>query len=404
MRVRQQLHRPELFQQLTISAQSVHIRLALTPESAESDNWIARSFIADVFPQVWLDNSDNLLFEDSSTQYRPPEFLHEYPGQALFLARFAPTQQVIDWLAHPGACELTWFDDRLGQGSRVKHFSMPELHDEVFGARVFSGKPDGFAMLPWPHNVYKCNLKNTNTYHDGDYQTLYAMRQPHFDNLREARAKLIHGYVNGLQSYQDTDTIAIRFIDADGWIHAAQFSNTRVDVTVRGLRIFPGRVILKGDGVTDERQVIGPQAITFDLHGAPPPNLNVILANDREELDRAWRTRWPSPFDPPASHVLDSMEIDGVSPLALPPITNPAEDRRSPVRQSTGMGISGKDGKAQPQRRLRAAKETQDAMRPPVNVRVLRVVVASPGDVKKERESVPHVLEELNRGLARQLG
>ena len=34
------------------------------------------------------------------------------------------------------------------------------------------------------------------------------------------------------------------------------------------------------------------------------------------------------------------------------------------------------------------------------SVHVLRIIVASPGDVQAERDALPAVLEELNRGIA----
>ena len=37
-----------------------------------------------------------------------------------------------------------------------------------------------------------------------------------------------------------------------------------------------------------------------------------------------------------------------------------------------------------------------------MDLRVLRVVVASPGDVKAEREIVPKVIEEVNRNFGRE--
>ena len=38
------------------------------------------------------------------------------------------------------------------------------------------------------------------------------------------------------------------------------------------------------------------------------------------------------------------------------------------------------------------------------DVRILRVLVASPGDVQAEREAVPKVVEGLNRGIAADRG
>jgi hypothetical protein len=40
----------------------------------------------------------------------------------------------------------------------------------------------------------------------------------------------------------------------------------------------------------------------------------------------------------------------------------------------------------------------------PEQVRVLRVVVASPGDVQSERDSLPEVIDELNKSTAADRG
>lgn len=406
MHVQSQTRLSELLHLLHTTVRFVHIRLALTTVPRNSSNWIARSLIVDAFPKVWLDSLDDFFGDDSPSTYVPPRFLYEYPGRALFFAQFIPIDQMIGWFTHTDVCELLEFDSRPGYRSRVERFSMPEVHEEVQGTRIVSGKPDGFATLPWPRNLYQLQLMGQNGYRDGDYDTLYAMGQPHFENLREARAKLIHDVAQGNQLHQDSDAIAIRMIDADGWIHKFQVSNTRVDVMVRGLRIFPGVVILKGTGIADQEQrVMGPKKVSFGLNASPPPDLRVILANEREELDRAWRTQWPAPFDPPAAHVLDLVDTTESADTALPDVTQTeAEPAVVPDTPNPAVKSGVRSRKAQrkrvPSTKTNASADTKTAER----VRILRVVIASPGDVKSERGCVQRVLTELNRGLARQLG
>lgn len=405
MRVWQRIRRPELLQQLAAAASSVHIRLALTSDSAESTKWIVRSLVVDVFPRRWLNGADSPISEASpSHEYDPPWFVHDYPGHALFFAGFVPSRLVDDWLTHPEECRFTQFDERPGQSLRVVTFSIPGWHEDVPGNRVYSGKPDGFAKLPWPRNVYKFSLKDSNLYHAGDQATLYAMGQPHFDNLREARAKLIYDYHTGLESYVDEDKIAVRFIDGEGWISFARFTDTRVELRVGGLNIHPGRLILKGDGLADiEKSLMGPGIVIFDLSAPPPPNLNVVLANQVEELDRAWRSAWPSPFDPPAAHVMDEVTSDGQSP---PPEADPSPESVAAANAAPATTMEQSTSPHVYQQPMQEGEvRTTVPLHAPVPsapgfVRKLRVIVASPSDTQDERIAVRRVLDELNHGLA----
>lgn len=408
--LRQHVRLSELLSEVSRIASAVHVSLALTVDESKNTTWLARVLIVDVFPNVWFDDAHQMLPETMPITYAPPDILKEYPGQALFLCRFLPTEQVIKWLSHPNECELTRFDSRPGQGSQVLQFALPEFHLPPQGIRVYSGHTDGFALLPWPHTVFRCSFQNPPATPNSDFQELYAADQTPFDNLKEAVAKLM--YRTTLRQYPqvETDVLALRLIDADGWICQATFATNQVEVAVAGTHLSRGRLILKGEGIDDiERPCVEPQVLTIPLSGPAPADLNVVLANEEGVLDRAWRPQATWPFDPTPRHVVDLIApvpgmlaiqrgIQSVTPIAqgslLPPQTTQAavEDTApsTPSRQSDPATTPNK-GK-------------HHTMKQNKQVSVLRVVVASPGDVAKERAAVSRVLTELNRHMAADLG
>jgi hypothetical protein len=396
------LHLPlrELLTQIS-TPRLVHIRLALT--CGDDNQWLARSLVVDVFPQRCLDNPDGFF-----VSYRPPRRGDEY-DRARFVSGFAQTQEVVSWFAHPDDCRLAEFDSAPGQGSKVQRFHLPALQEYANGTRITSRTWDGFATLPWPHYAYRCEMQGPHMNVKEDYESLYAPGQRHFDNFREARAALIHGMEGPLRSYQDQDEVEIRVVDTDGWIDRVLVdeSETRFDVNVGGFGLDQGHVILKGNDQYDDKPVEVPEVVTFELKSAPLEPLTFILANKPGELDRARYVRSASPMTGQSSpHIVKEtkaeeepvgitigpsvMETHLTAPSAMRPNAKAALDRLlNPEGEPTRKGRLDRFLNPDP---------------PTPKVQVLKVVIASPGDVPKERACVPKVLEELNKGVAGELG
>ncbi len=331
MKLPTQLSISDLLERCVKLAPHWHLRLALTP--AYGDTWLTRSLVIDVFPKNWLANPSSIFAESG---YTPPSFLRKFPGQALFLADKVESQLVQDWFAHPESCELS-------RGSLVLRFRLPELlTKEASSWRLNSKHPDGYATLPWPHYDFSYTVKDATLFHQGDYDSLFAKGQGHFENLRDARAKLIHGESDVTYgSYQDQDEVEIRVEDGDGWIREVRKRGTRFNVTVGGLSLFPGYVILKHAGAKDEEtECSGPGTVTFGVESdlAAHVPLDFVLTNDTGELDRARYVRAQSPVAGTTSaHVVVDDELEDPSTTAsagrpLPASTTTTNATEGPVK------------------------------------------------------------------------
>jgi TIR domain-containing protein len=320
MRLPLQLPMSELLGRVSQLANDVHVRLALTP--GHDDTWVARSLVVDVFPDVWLDSPD--IFAEAG--YEPPRRPHVFPGQALFFLGMVKTQVVVAWSGDPEHCELRDFDPGLGQGSKVQIFRLPGVHPDVTGTRLASRRSDGFATLPWPHVTYRFNLKDSNIYHAGPYEPLYAQGQGHFDDFREARAKLIHAVTDLYRvAFQDQDTVAIRIVDGDGWIREVRKQGQHFHVAVGGSGLYPGHLILKRQGADNEEQdFMGAGTVTFVAQAGSDP-VEFVLTNDSETLDRAHYVPEPSAIAGTSSPhvVIEDEPGDGAEAVpAIPAVPN----------------------------------------------------------------------------------
>jgi hypothetical protein len=100
MRLPRESRLPELLGVITKTAPAVHIRLALTPDSTtpvQTPLWVAGSLVVDVYPAVWVDR----LSEGPLAEYKPPQKLYDYPGQALIYLGYLGTDMLLHWFSHP---------------------------------------------------------------------------------------------------------------------------------------------------------------------------------------------------------------------------------------------------------------------------------------------------------------
>jgi hypothetical protein len=288
---------------------------------------------------------------------------------------------------------MSGLDVRLGTQIHTQSFRMPELRPDVSGTCIYSRQPDGFATLPWPHYAYACDQISGNLARSGDYQPLVAPRQGHFYSFGEARAKLIHELADPTRSgYQDRDQVEIRVVDADGWIRTVRKRGARFDVVVGGPHVMQRSVILKRSGAEDEEQeLMRLGTVTFEVP-TEHAKLEFVLVSDDQQLDRAQYVPVPSP-------VLGASSPHVIVEEAAEEEAGAAEVSREMLPQVAEEGTL-----AQAEQRTEAVQSPSRPLRRGPAKRVLRVVVASPSDVQKERNSLPVVLGELNDGIADYLG
>jgi hypothetical protein len=427
MRLPQDIRLPELMGLIGDIAPEVHIRLALTPDSIASTpppsnaDWIARSLVVDVYPTVWLSRKH----EGPLAEHPPLLDLLDFPNRALLYAGFRPTESIVRWFGNPADCKLTGFDWRPGHASETRRFHLPESQDTAHQYHVFSGLVDGFTRLPWPHHNFEFNLKGSNYYRPGDQNSLFIPGH-HYDDFRDARGRFIYDLTD-LRTYQDRDQIMIRVVDADGWIPSVHLRGRKLKVEIAGRKVYPpaqAQVFLKGTGLRDDpdtrRDILGTGFVDFTLKADPPPDLRVVLANEESgDLDQARRQQFSGPLDISSPHFIE--EEDEPNTAQAPPASDGGADDSTALKGeqpkvivgpprmiATQTGVNGYSADASTaQKAEQRSKVKQNRRRPAVRriaKRELRVVVVSPGDVKRERECLPTVLAELNEGIAGELG
>jgi hypothetical protein len=323
-------------------------------------------------------------------------FLSKY-DYALFYAGFLPGAMVDDWLSHPEECTLSDHDSRPGHTDDMEQFQLPDLHENTNSMRLNSNENDNYATLPWPHNFHACQIKgDVNWQRPGDMHPLVGNDEdPYYIDFFEGHAVSIHDTNNWHRPEVRQDAVVIREVDGIGWINEITGSGRQYNVTVDGLRFMDCRVVLKSKGSADQPRstvAVSRKSANFSLGSAPWPPLTFVMLRDAQELDRREYTP-PLPDaqanQPSSETALASMSIVAPSPSApqFPTETATAELTALPVTPTSGP-----------------LTPTSAPQRKPDSIRTLRVVVASPGDVQMERDSLPRVLDEVNSGVAGVLG
>jgi hypothetical protein len=275
---------------------------------------------------------------------------------------------------------------------------MPEPH----GQRLNSKTSDNYATLPWPHYIYYFNLKAGSPYYREDSQPLYKPNQ-HFDDLRDACGQLIHDFSKAdypWPQYNYQHEITVRVVDDDGWIKEVREDPVnlgQVNVSVAGRAVNPGHLMLKrNDGQDIDREFHGPGELAFEVPDGRP-RLRFILGNARRSLDEIW---YPSNHGPVLAWSRGAPIIsneDPKIPKTTPPKVSKGQESPSLLYPGSFL-VSG--GSTIPAKKTESKPMGQRSRK----VTKLQVFVASPSDVQRERNAVPKVLEELNRGLAGELG
>jgi hypothetical protein len=375
-----------------------HVRMATTQD--EPTQRVLRILLVDVFPQPWLDNSGEYLAEWSTT-----DELNDY-GRAVFFTGFAPGKVAGTWLANQQECTLRNFDPGVGQQSRMLTFRIPELQTHANSERIFSHSFDGYPEMPWPHMLYVFEMKAPTQQSSADFERLIAPGQRLYANFPVAREKIVHGVSDPNRSHQFSDKVGVRVVDASGWLKEVRVASAHVAVQVLGTALQGSRVILTGCPEFDdvERAVNRPAQYCLPIPRVPS-QFEIALVRGHSELDRAVYTAHPNQFSKIQKHVvMETMDEESKRTIAArqpAPATQSRTSLEADKQASATTTATPQPASAGKTPRASSRKLSSPSKHGPI---VLRVVVASPSDVRRERDCLPRVLEELNHGLGGQLG
>jgi hypothetical protein len=209
-------------------ADHVFVRLALSRGDSDDAQTEFRSLVVDVIPKVWLDNHDKVLLAPWLGDQRLFEC-----SSAFFYCGLVKSSVVREWFAHPDACELTEFDIRPEEANRRIRFSLPELYDNVSEWHPESYSPNGAKPIPYPSALYQLTPKSPRYIHSRDDDRLVGADGDTFASFRAARAELIYGVTDRHDpAYGRDDTVAIRVVDARGWLKEVRVKPDSLAVTV----------------------------------------------------------------------------------------------------------------------------------------------------------------------------
>lgn len=360
--------------QLIDNAGWVDVSLALSAEA--SGERFVRTLIVDILPEAWLNNPNSSPLADWPVG---PYLFSTESQHTLFLHAHLPSAQVRNWfLGQQGECRIENFDPRPGFSTRALKFEMPEVQSNVLSVRVPGDKWYGLTKMPWPNTVYTCLPKQENHKFSEGSSALRLTDKWQPDNIRSyrnfqhAQADLLHGEPDPSQSHRYSDTIIVRAVHPDGWLKDLEVTKAQLTVTIcgsafRDFALGKCNLILNGYPEPHESRIITKphQRVHFVLPLELPMYLSLELWRGDTLLDKRTVTEYKEVTNPDA-------------------ITMP---KRVPFMDESAVNVQA----TAPQQK-------------PNYVRVLRVVIASPEDVQKERNALPNILNKLNKGLAGELG
>lgn len=380
-----------------LDADRVFVRLALS--RGDDDRTVLRCLVVEVLPKLWLASHDQELLGPWLRDQQMFEC-----RTALFYCGLRKSDEIRHWFDHPDNCALTGFDARPGYSDRRVGFTLPTLYDQATRWSYHSYEESPLRTIPYPCTLYSMSMQSgqTTNAHNNDDEALVGEDGEDFPSFRAARAELIFGAAGQGQEYQRDDLIAVRVVDARGWLQAVQLKPDRVAVTVAGLdAIKGGYVVVQGEGFRDKQQVFTNHA-TLKRPPHITDHIEIRLLGNGVVWDKATIANPRHPY----LHTSPQVNIEPGS--FTEPDTTTRESAIGVALARDYLGYSAGTEIVSPQSvgvHQLASQPPNDPMSPRErSPRVLRVAVVSPGDVQKERNVLDAVVAEINDGIAGHLG
>ena len=265
-------------------ADHVFIRLALSRSGSVDAHTEFRSLVVDVIPKVWLDNHDTVLLAPWLKDQRLFEC-----STAFFYCGLVKSDMVREWFEHPDACEFAAFDIRPEEANRRLSFSLPEFYENVSEWHPESYSSNGAKPIPYPNALYQLTPKSLRSFHSRDDDRLVGANGDTFPSFRAARAELIYGVTDRNDpGYGRDDTVAIRVVDARGWLKEVRVKPDSLAVTVAGLDILRGcYVVAEGPGLKEKARVDS-HHVSLQLPTRITGQVEVVLLGNGTPLDATY--------------------------------------------------------------------------------------------------------------------
>jgi hypothetical protein len=260
-------------------ADDVFVRLAMSRDDAVG--MILRSLVVDILPQAWLTNHDESLLspwlQDQPPPFRSPD--------AVFFTGLLESKTVREWFVRPEDCGLTGLDSRQGFASLRVPFSFPEVHDTVTEWRLPSYSENGAKPIPYPSALYTLTLKQPRYGNSRDDDRLVSDDGDTIPSFRLERAARMYGVTDRNQAYQRDDVLAVRVIDARGWLKEVRVKPSELVAILGGTALLHGcRLVVQGPGVNQKATVAG-HHISLPLPPRITGEVEVVLVGTGTVLD-----------------------------------------------------------------------------------------------------------------------
>ena len=372
--------------QLLEGTTAVYVRLLLTrpePPASKTGSLVVRSLVVDVLPAAWLTGGNTDQYFPDLWPSVPDIFQSEY---AETFCGYLRADIVQAWFRHPTTCELAISDPDPRYRDTPLTFSFPPLNDTVSATRYPSYTPGWSGMLPYPCTVYAFQPVPPVISQSQDAYTLIGRHGEYFANFRSLEAEKIFGITDEYQQYRSQSLIAIRSVHADGWLQSIEVLPHELRVTVGGTALAEASVTLSPAAVRASEPVRG-HHVTLPLPDSLPTEVTVALLRGGANLDSAWfyHAQAVTGASNSAQVVVRRPDVQGYQEEPAPAAEHVSANRPTPATPS-------------------AEEKSPASSANDRNFTVLRVVVASPGDVPAERACLEQVVDDLNHEVAEPAG
>jgi len=293
-------------------ASQVFVRLALSRDDA---GMVVRSLVVEVLPQIWLSNHDETLLAPwLQDQY--PLFSSSY---AVFFCGLLKSEIVRGWFERPEDCGLQVFDGSQSISALRVPFTFPEVHDNVTEWHLPSYSQNAVKPIPYPSTLYTFTPRSPHNGHSRDDDRLVSEDGDSIPSFRMTRAELMFGVTDRNQAHQRGDTLAVRVVDARGWLKQVRVTPETLFATLGGTDLLQGcKVVVQGQTV-NQRAPVTNHHVSLPLPARITGEVEVALVGKGTVLDSAWffGTDHAYPYFSRCPHVIVEREdVVGYKPPA----------------------------------------------------------------------------------------
>ena len=245
------------------------------------------------------------------------------------------------------------------------------MHDSVTAWWGASHAETGAKPIPYPSTLYTLHPKTRHVGQLRDDDPLVGEGGLYYPNFRVARAELMFGLTDRNQAVLREDLLAVRMVQAEGWLKEIHVLPDKVTATIGGTQVIgKAYVAIQGSGLRARQEVLS-RHVSLNLPSQLPDQVEILLLSDKL-LDHAVFTTLENP-----------------SPRKLPQVVVERADvfgYETPFQEQEPRAGASSRSLGQSRRRLFLVTETQSHR----HLEFLLVTATTPPNIEDECETLSH--------------